>query len=1306
MALELLDSSPVFAEQMRVCGGALAEYVDWSLEDVLRGVDGAAGLDRVDVVQPVLFAVMVSLAALWRACGVRPSVVVGHSQGEIAAAYVAGGLSLEDAARVVALRSRALVGLAGKGGMVSVALPVSELEGHSDGRLERWGARIGVAAVNGPSSVVVSGDRVALEEFLRECELEGVRAREIPVDYAAHSAQVEEIREELLEGCAAIAPRRGDVPFFSTVTGGLLDTAELDGEYWYRNLRETVQFERATRVLLEDGQRAFIEVSPHPVLTLGVQDSIDEVLEDADGVVVVGSLRRGQGGSERFLRSLSEVWVRGVRVDWGALFQGSGAKRVGLPTYAFQRERYWLSNATPGSGDATSIGQSSTGHPLLGAMVALAEDRGWLFTGRVSLESHPWLRDYALAGSPLMPGAGFVELALAAGEWVGAGVVEQLTLERALPFGDEGAVQLQLSVSEPDADGKRSIGIHSRPLNTAGDEPAGGEWIRHASGVLGGSGDGSLMDGRGLPDGEEPEGLGDPWPPADARALDTEFLYERLADAGYDYGPFFQKLQAAWRVGDELYAEMEFESERTSDEDGFYVHPALLDCMLHAALLRALDDTQSGELEVPFAFSGVRCYGPPTSVLRVHIGSGAEAGTLRLRAFDEDGALVLSAQAVELRALDPSQLRVATHASHETLYELRWVELQGDRYYAATNGSQPRVALLGESAAIQPTGVELERHTDLHALECAVEEGAAAPELVLIGAGAIAGHTALGGDRDAVGGLAENVLRITARTLELLQAWIASETLSEARLVLITDGAVAVAESDAPNLTQAALAGLMRSAQSEHPGRFGLVDLDGSEIAIGPLYGALGSDEPQLALREGSLYTPRLTRLKTHDQDPPDSLDPQGTVLITDGTGDLGTLLARHLVVAHGARHVLLVSNSEPEVEGARELLEAELRELGCDVRIAACDTSDRAQLQKLLASVPEEHPLSVVVHAASVLDDGVIESLDGERLSRVMAAKVDAAVNLHELAGQAELILCSSAAAVVGSPGQGNYAAANSFLDALACHRRAHGLPGMSLAWGAWGRSAGMVAELGAAERMRLERQGMYPLSDEQALGLFDSARGIGEPLLLAMHLNTAALRVQAKAGMLPAVFRGLLRTSARRTRDTRETLVRRLARSPESEWEGMLMEFVSNHVADVLGHASSEEVDPRRPFKEAGFDSLTAVELRNRLSQASGLKLPSTLAFDHPTPAAVAEFLRSRMTGEQTGQAALDEEIDKFERMLVSSAGDGAERERISGRLRSLLAKLADDGKTQEAVTVEMIQSASADEIVELIQMDLTES
>ena len=456
MALELLGSSPVFAEQMCACGEALAPYVDFTLEDVLRGGGSEPGLDRVDVIQPLLFAVMVSLAKLWRVCGVKADMVVGHSQGEIAAAYVAGGLSLEDAARVVALRSQALASLAGKGGMVSVALGV----GEALSRLGCWDGRISLAAVNGPSSTVLSGELDALGELVEEWEGDGIRVRRIPVDYAAHSEQVDSIRGLLLEGCSAIEPRSSDVPFFSTVTGELLDTSELDAEYWYRNLRETVQFERATRAVLGHGHCAFIEVSPHPVLTIGIQETIDSADRDAGEVLLTSSLRREEGGPGRFLGSLAELWVGGGGVDWGQVFAGSGAGRVALPTYAFQRERFWLESGV-GVGDVAAVGQVSAGHPLLGAALHLAGGReGWLFTGRISLGGEPWIGDHAVLGRSLLPGTGFLELALVAGERVGAVVVEELTLQAPLLLGERG-VRLQVLVGEPDEDGRCEISIHS-----------------------------------------------------------------------------------------------------------------------------------------------------------------------------------------------------------------------------------------------------------------------------------------------------------------------------------------------------------------------------------------------------------------------------------------------------------------------------------------------------------------------------------------------------------------------------------------------------------------------------------------------------------------------------------------------------------------------------------------------------------------------------------------------------------------------------------------------------------------------------
>uniref|UniRef100_UPI00131DDF83 type I polyketide synthase n=1 Tax=Streptomyces sp. NRRL S-350 TaxID=1463902 RepID=UPI00131DDF83 len=345
MALELLDSSPAFREAIADCANALAPYVDWDLLEVLRGAPDAPGLDAVDVVQPVLFAVMVSLAGLWESVGVRPDAVVGHSQGEIAAAYVAGALGLDDAARVVALRSRAITALAGQGGMASVALPAEQAERF----IAPWEGRLALAAVNGPAAAVVSGDAAAIDELLTAAEQADVRARRIRVDYASHSPHVETIRERLLDDLAPLRPRTGDVPFYSSVTGGLLDTAGLDADYWYTNLRHPVRFDRAVEALLAAGHRTFVESSPHGVLTLALSESLEQA--GADRALVLGTLRRDEDSWRSFLGALAELHVNGAAVDWPALLAHHAPHRIALPGYAFQRRRYWP--RPPADGDST-----------------------------------------------------------------------------------------------------------------------------------------------------------------------------------------------------------------------------------------------------------------------------------------------------------------------------------------------------------------------------------------------------------------------------------------------------------------------------------------------------------------------------------------------------------------------------------------------------------------------------------------------------------------------------------------------------------------------------------------------------------------------------------------------------------------------------------------------------------------------------------------------------------------------------------------------------------------------------------------
>ncbi|MBI0300725.1 acyltransferase domain-containing protein, partial [Streptomyces sp. PRKS01-29] len=580
---------------------------------------------------------------LWRSYGVEPSAVIGHSQGEIAAACVAGALSLEDAARVVALRSRALRALSGLGGMVSVSLPVEAVRE----RLERWGERLSVAAVNGPLAVVVSGDADALDELLAACEAEEIRARRVPVDYASHCAHVEAIEDELRQTLAGIAPRPSSVPFYSTVTAGVLDTQELDAGYWYRNLRQTVRFDETVRALLADGFDTFIEASAHPVLTMGVEQTAQD---HGTHITAVGSLRRDEGGLDRFLTSLAEAYVGGASVDWAGLFAGTGARRVDLPTYAFQHQRYWV-EPSAAAGDVSSAGLTSADHPLLGAATALPDSDGWLLTGRLSLRTHPWLAEHTVLGRALLPASALIELALRAGDAAGCDRVEELTLEAPLVLPEQGAVQIQLTVGAPDERGGRPVRVYARPEDTT-DRP----WARYASGTLV---HGEAHGGAARSHATDPNPATDlsVWPPTGAEAVETAGFYERLADAGVAYGPIFRGVRAVWRRGDELFAEVALPEEARGEVSRFGIHPALLDTALQTGLA-PLSGVLDG-IHLPFLWSGVSLHATGASMLRVRL-TREGTDTLSALVADPAGTPVATVDALVARPVTEEQFAAAT----------------------------------------------------------------------------------------------------------------------------------------------------------------------------------------------------------------------------------------------------------------------------------------------------------------------------------------------------------------------------------------------------------------------------------------------------------------------------------------------------------------------------------------------------------------------------------------------------------------------------------------------------------------------
>jgi acyl transferase domain-containing protein/acyl carrier protein len=1233
MGWELWQASPAFAGEMQACSEALSRYVDWSLEDVLRRAPGAPSLDRVDVVQPALFAVLVSLAGLWRSFGVEPAGVVGHSQGEIAAAYVARALSLSDAVRVVVLRSR-LVGeeLSGRGGMLSIALGAEQLST----RLQAFGGRVSLAAINGPLSVVLSGDVDALQQLEAECEADGVRAKLIPVDYAAHSAQIEAIRDRMLGELEMLSPQAPEVPFYSTVTGALLDASTpLDNEYWYRNLRQTVQFEQAIAAVTERAS-VLIEASPHPVLTVSAEQTLESSAEGPLGVL--GSLRRDDGGADRFVAALAEAHVNGVAIDWTGVVDARRARPGELPRYAFQHRRYWLS-ADDGSRDPSALGQAPAEHPLLDAVISLAGGQGTVFTGRLSLERHHWLTDHVVMGTVPLPATAFLELALHAGAHTGAEDIEHLALTAPLLLHNDRAVVLQLTVSDPDYDGRRHLTIHSRPDT---DEHTN-DWTQHATATL----------TPHTPTSTHPQ---TPPPDQNTTEVDIDDLYDRLDQIGLQYGTAFQGVRRVWRRNDEIVAEVELNDDEAEQRDPFLLHPALLEAGLCVAVLAG---SESGSFEVPFSFSGVRLRRSGAVALRVRLVVGERSWSVV--GVDDAGAVVVVIDEVRTRPLDAGWL-AGREGRRDALFCVEWTRLPAESPGAV------RLAVLGEGVEIEGSGgVTVERYEDVGALSDAVAGGVLPPEHVLVAVESPAGE-----------GVLESAHALTGWALAVVQAWLAVDAVVDSKLTLLTCGAVAALDGERPDLRQAPLAGLLRSAHAEHPGRLGLIDRDVGVLSSASLAAALASGEPELALRDGLLLAPRLRRFRS-DVRVGDATRPsgeRGTVLITGGTTGLGALLARSLVEHDGVRDLLLISRRGSSAPGAEELV-ADLHGLGCTVQVVACDATDRDALERVLAAIPAERPLTTVIHAAGALDDGMVDALDGERLRRVMRPKLDAAIHLHELTQDldlSEFILFSSASACLGSPGQANYAAANSFLDALAAARHADGLPALALAFGFWERETELTRRLTTADGRRVGPVDTLPMSDELGLELIHTARQTNQPMLVPLRLDMAKLRDRVRLGMLPPILSGLVRSRLPRAAAAERALTGEMTDNGGADRRRVGSEDIRAEIAASLGYASAAAIDPEMSFLELGFDSLVSLELRKRLQAITGLSLSAKMMLDHPTPAALIDYLQGLLDGSDGAAATSTAQV------VTNGANGGA----AAGTLTQMFRRAHQLGKLKNGLAL----------------------
>ncbi|MFI5783806.1 SDR family NAD(P)-dependent oxidoreductase [Nocardia sp. NPDC051570] len=1163
MGLGLYAAYPVFARAF----DAVCELVDDELERPLYEVISTGGemLNRTDYAQIAIFAVEVALFRLLESWGVHPDLVLGHSVGEIVAAHVAGALSLADTAALVLARGRLMRSLPAGGAMCAVRASVSEVTSLLTDDVD-------IAAVNGPRSVVISGAENAVENIAKQF----AKTRRLTVSHPFHSPLMEPMLDELFAIADKLTYHALTTPIVSTVTGALVTAEKLSSaEHWVRNARRTVLFEPAIRAALAEGATTLLEVGPDAVLATLAAECVPAQ------VPTVATMRREHGEPREVVTALGRLHANGVPVDWSAFFAGHDGSGIALPTYPFERQRFWLESEA-GYG-ADELGQVPSRHPLLGAMVELPEPDGLVLTGRLSRETHTWLGEHDVLGSVILPGTAFVELALHAGRQVGCGVVEELALQTPLVLPETGAVSLRLVVGAGE-DGRRPMVVSSRLADDL-DAP----WTRHAIGTLIVSRD----------DDQTREFELTQWPPAGAKRVELGDLYPRLARSGYHYGETFRGLQEVWRRGDELFAAAALPAPARPSADRYGIHPALLDAALHADLL----ELDGGPAVLPFVWRGIELSSSGSRELRIRIGK-AGADNVSVQIADGSGNPVASIESLAARPVSAGQLGTV---ARDSLFQREWIPAE-------------ITAAPDNDTTVYPVAWQ--------------------PEPVVPAA------------RDA-----------THATMTRLREWL--EQPSGGRLAVLIRHA---------ELTHGPVAGLVRAAEAENPGRFQLIHTDGSADYAA----ALSCAEPEISIRdtgagEIELRVPRLMRATAQFAPSESVWDPTRYVLITGGTGGLGLVIARHLIQAHGVTKLVLISRRGLDAPGARAVTD-ELTSLGAQVVVAACDAADRDQLGAVFGS----YDIGAVLHCAGVVDNGMLGSLGPDQMERVLRPKVDAAWNLHELAKDTDLtafVLFSSIAGLLVGAGQANYAAANTFLDALAEYRRSAGLPAVSMAWGMWTGVGGMSEEVNAADIDRMNRLGLPPISVSEGLALFDAAMAAPDALVVPMRVDPAAVR--ARADGTPALLRSLVRPVVPGGAETKpasnaQMWRDRLAVLSETDRQRALLAVVSTAVANVLGYQSAAEVDPGRALNEMGLDSLAAVDLRNALGTVTGLELPATLAYDYPEPVAVVAYLAERLVpGRQDRARALVAEIDRLEitltDLMAGDAGDSAVAARLDAFIRA---------------------------------------
>ncbi len=1207
MGRQLLAEEPAFRAAILECEQAIQQEVGWSLQKELLAAPEQSNLARSDVMQPMVFAVAVALARLYGSWGVQADAVLGHSMGEVAAAHLCGALALADAVRIICRRSLLMQRLSGLGAVAQLDAPLAQVQQLLAGATER----LAVAGSNGPRSTVVSGELAAMEEFLARLPSTGVFFRRVRMDVASHSPQMELLRDDLLQALREVRSHTPQLPMYSTVTGQKVEPGALDAAYWYRNMREPVLLWPTIERLREQGYELLVEMSPHPVLIAALQDGFSA---SGGSAVALGTLRREQPEGRCLMEALGQLFVRGCEVSFSRLC-AAGAHCVPLPSYPWQRERHWLQPAAAAPEGAARRRPAITeaaAHPILGEPIAVATqpaDRFW--EQRISLEALPYLRDHSLQSEVVFPGCAYLEMALSAARELrpaGGFALERMRFERLLILSDQKDTLLQTVLTPADA-AHAELRIFCRD---------GAQWARQATAII-----------RWEHEAAEPRPAEESLTAIRQRCssyLDGSQHYKQMQELGIQYGPCFQGIKELWFGSREVLAHVAVSPAVASQLGSYQLHPAWLDACLQSIISGIT--RSAADLLVAAGVEHLELFRPPTESAWAHltIEPDATGATAQLLIMTPSGQPILRARGVRIQRVAPRTLHPLA-VQERWLYEVQWRKHDLTPHGLPADGS-PAAGLLfvdkegrGRAVrrALQQQGgrwIQVEpgeRYQQIGADQFQVNPTDPAGYHALLqaafgeaGCSAVVHLWSLDSTLDGrltTAELADEQSFGCRSALYLTQAILQAGWRQLPRLWLVTRGSQRVVHADTTvSVAQAPLWGLGQAIAREHPQLLCTrVDLSAAapaaEIANLTLELQVGARDEQLALRGEERYAARLTRTSFGETLSELVLRPAGTYLISGGLSGLG-LAAAATLAAQGAKHLVLIGRRAPD-EQARQQIE-KLQALGAQVFTAQVDVSQLGALHALIAELSRSWPpVRGVIHSAAVIDDGVLVEQTWERFERVLAPKMYGAWNLHLATLTQPLdffVGYSSAASLLGTPGQVSYVAANAFVDALAHLRRETERCGLSINWGA---ISGVGIQTRAPElAQRLADRGM------QSLTQFELTEVLVR-LLSGAHRQVGVVKLDLRSwaasfpNLLDSPYWAELLDSRDRERgDSASGLgrLRGLLASPAEERQQLLEQFLKEQLGEVL-RLKLPLIDPQLPFVQFGFDSLMAVELRNRL-------------------------------------------------------------------------------------------------------------